>query len=946
MYKKLSIKLLFAFFSMLYLLYSLSVFDTLPKASATSILTYNYQLDGTSSSLSQSFSIPKIYQVQSITTNNGSVSTSVNVNSETVTVSGSGGSYYSSYTPSTSCSTSIGPQSSSSFPSSTSCSSGGMSGSVSASGGPSSSTTTYPDKSISGSCSNTQNVSYDSTGSGTVSFSGSCPGSYPYSDSDGYSGTLNRGSTSPSSGCGSSGPPNSSCSTTFTASYSGTATKSSTTSYTQSYSGTVYGSTIYYYRYTGTITYVTNGRPVLTITNPTQAQRVSAVSGYNVITISGYVSDEDSDTVTISASISGITKTWSKANVTTNPSGDSWSLTWTLPSDNVAAGSYSNIVISASDGKSGGDTDTYTGTITVDKTPPTLSPVTIASNNTNTTLAKPGDVITINFTASEPLLTTPVVTILGNPATVSLISGNSYKATYTGTSSDSDGIVPFSINFTDVVGNNGTTVTNTTNSSKVTFDKTPPGFSVAHISSSNANPTIALAGDTVTLTFTVSESILSAPTAVIAGHAVTVTSLGGSNYKATYTMVNGDPGGKVTFTVTLKDLAGNIGTPNDTTDGSYVTYNLFIITPTSGSYKINSGTMTNITITSPNKLAGVKFADSPSVTQDEQNIIYSMQASIGTSTVVFDTDFLNLVAIGSYQVILMDNYSQTKTYTLQITPSALVISPTSGIYVQGSGSTLYVSDTTKTNFASSNKSYLKFVSGNVNQVYFDPTLLDSQPIGNQTVTFTDAYGQTAQYTLTIKASTAAPAFSPNNGTYLIGSGTPLSTTAPSTIGSVSSTNLNAADWSFSGKTITLNPSQLDKESLGVHVIRAVLTDGTVIYYNLNITSNNVITARWTQNTNEFNKNTTSSEYEDLVLTYSAPVISVNSLTIGTTNVPSTAYSVTSNSVIISKTFLATLPDKDPYKVYLTFNTNGSVIFQLTVTSILPPSNSNVSLPCV
>ena len=54
-------------------------------------------------------------------------------------------------------------------------------------------------------------------------------------------------------------------------------------------------------------------------------------------------------------------------------------------------------------------TPTSGATFTVDNTAPTLSSVSIASNNSTTTLAKASNVVTLTFTASETIAT-PVVT--------------------------------------------------------------------------------------------------------------------------------------------------------------------------------------------------------------------------------------------------------------------------------------------------------------------------------------------------------------------------------------------------------------------------------------------------------------------------------------------------------------------------------------------------------
>lgn len=107
------------------------------------------------------------------------------------------------------------------------------------------------------------------------------------------------------------------------------------------------------------------------------------------------------------------------------------------------------------------------------KTVPTLTSVGITSNNSNTSLAKVGDVVTLSFTASEPI-NTPTVTIASHSVTPVAGSGNSYTATYTMTAADAAGVVPFSISFTSTAGTAGIPVNATTNSSSVTFDKTAP----------------------------------------------------------------------------------------------------------------------------------------------------------------------------------------------------------------------------------------------------------------------------------------------------------------------------------------------------------------------------------------------------------------------------------------------------------------------------------------
>jgi hypothetical protein len=109
-----------------------------------------------------------------------------------------------------------------------------------------------------------------------------------------------------------------------------------------------------------------------------------------------------------------------------------------------------------------------------DTTVPTLSTVTIASNNTDTTRAKVGDTVTLTIVSSENLRT-PIITIAGRAATV--VPGTNLKswtATQVMATGDTSGTVAFSIAFADIGGTSGVTVTALTGGSGVSFDKTAP----------------------------------------------------------------------------------------------------------------------------------------------------------------------------------------------------------------------------------------------------------------------------------------------------------------------------------------------------------------------------------------------------------------------------------------------------------------------------------------
>ncbi|MCU6713041.1 InlB B-repeat-containing protein [Paenibacillus sp. J5C_2022] len=105
---------------------------------------------------------------------------------------------------------------------------------------------------------------------------------------------------------------------------------------------------------------------------------------------------------------------------------------------------------------------------------PILAAVNIASNNPNERWAKAGDTIALTFTSSMILNGMPVVTIANQTAYVTSTGGNNYLAEYTLTGTETEGTVPFTIDFTSVSGIEGIQVSATTDNSSVSFDNTEP----------------------------------------------------------------------------------------------------------------------------------------------------------------------------------------------------------------------------------------------------------------------------------------------------------------------------------------------------------------------------------------------------------------------------------------------------------------------------------------
>lgn len=112
--------------------------------------------------------------------------------------------------------------------------------------------------------------------------------------------------------------------------------------------------------------------------------------------------------------------------------------------------------------------------LTDDLVIPTLSTVSIASDNLDTTLAKVWDTITLTIISTEELIE-PVVTIAGQTATVTIWGDKkNWTAAYTIAWTETEWLTTFSIAFTDLYGHAWAPVTAVTDASTVTIDYTLP----------------------------------------------------------------------------------------------------------------------------------------------------------------------------------------------------------------------------------------------------------------------------------------------------------------------------------------------------------------------------------------------------------------------------------------------------------------------------------------
>jgi pectate lyase len=231
--------------------------------------------------------------------------------------------------------------------------------------------------------------------------------------------------------------------------------------------------------------------------------------------------------------------------------------------DSTATGGAPGVGLSSHDGTAGGadatPTFNYGGTVNGSSTTgpvssalvslvPTLSSVNLASNAASPSYARIGSTVTLTFVANKPI-TTPTVVLAGHSVTATRTSGNLWAASVVMNSSDTEGVITFTIAFTSTDGFPGVAVTDTSDLSSVTFDKTEPSTPLAPTTpASITNNTKPVLTGTTEPGSTVK---------IYDGTTLVGTTIADGSGNWTYTMGTTLPDGAHTLTVTATDSAGN-----------------------------------------------------------------------------------------------------------------------------------------------------------------------------------------------------------------------------------------------------------------------------------------------------------------------------------------------------------------------------------------------------
>jgi TolB-like protein len=201
-----------------------------------------------------------------------------------------------------------------------------------------------------------------------------------------------------------------------------------------------------------------------------------------------------------------------------------------------------------------------------------LSTIIGSNSSYGDTLAKPGDEITVEITTDMPLIVKDA-TISGQPAAVDEPGENKYLFSIVVADQEQVGLAQFVIDYTDQNDIPYDKLTAVTDNSYVRFYGTRPIFEEVTITASGADPAIAAVNDEIQLTFRIQDARLDSSSLTIMNKPPqNITVLGQDTYRASYVLTETDPEGRIEFTITALDPAGNSSSVTATTNNSYVVF--------------------------------------------------------------------------------------------------------------------------------------------------------------------------------------------------------------------------------------------------------------------------------------------------------------------------------------------------------------------------------------
>ena len=256
-------------------------------------------------------------------------------------------------------------------------------------------------------------------------------------------------------------------------------------------------------------------------------------------------------------------------------------------------------------------TNLNSSNLTIDKNVPSVTNLTLYSNNSNSSLARAGDLINITLEVSEHIYNA-TLQILNTTINMTELNNTAY-ANITVTQNSTNGLVELNITAYDSAGNQFN-VTQITASANVIIDTVDPESSNLTIYSNNSRTDYAMAGHLLNITITADETLKNANITIL--NSTYVMSVNGTVANASVNVYENSTEGEVLFNITVFDLAGNnltvtqtnLTSSNLTIDHTDPTLsNLTIYSNNHNTSLATLGNTLNITITANENLSGAEI---------------------------------------------------------------------------------------------------------------------------------------------------------------------------------------------------------------------------------------------------------------------------------------------------------------------------------------------------
>ena len=258
-------------------------------------------------------------------------------------------------------------------------------------------------------------------------------------------------------------------------------------------------------------------------------------------------------TILDSTYVMNVTGAVANASVTVNEDSDEGDVSFNITAFDLAGNSFT-----------ADQTELDSSNVIIDHSIPSVQYLNVTSNNSNSSLARAGDLINITLQVSEQIATS-TIQILNNDITMT-INNDTASANVTVLQNSPNGPVEFNITAYDKTGNVFNVTEEDITSNNTIIDTNYPSLANLTIYSNNSISDYAMAGHLLNITITANETLKNANITILGS--TYVMNVSGAVANASVNVYSNSTKGEVLFNITAFDLAGNNFTADQTELGS------------------------------------------------------------------------------------------------------------------------------------------------------------------------------------------------------------------------------------------------------------------------------------------------------------------------------------------------------------------------------------------